>query len=159
MKRLPSPSLASSGSRASWRFPKTNASVASMAASSTPSKASMYAQCTEQFPGEKLLTRSPHNARISAHAQESGNNTHASAKQKPAPQTHAVRSNVLPNIFRLDFRSWKHIFMRRDSQYSTALQRNVSWMQNQHIRMISEASCDTEDWSNDAENSAFASEK
>ncbi len=27
--------------------------------------------------------------------------------------------------------------------------------QNQHIRMISEESCDTEDWSNDAENSAL----
>ncbi len=26
---------------------------------------------------------------------------------------------------------------------------------NQHIRMISERSCDTEDWSNDAENSAL----
>ncbi len=26
---------------------------------------------------------------------------------------------------------------------------------NQHIRMISEGSCDTENWSNDAENSAF----
>ena len=25
---------------------------------------------------------------------------------------------------------------------------------NQHIRMISEGSCDTEDWSNDAENTA-----
>ncbi len=25
----------------------------------------------------------------------------------------------------------------------------------QHIRMISEGSCDTEDWSNDAENSAL----
>ncbi len=32
--------------------------------------------------------------------------------------------------------------------------RNVSWAANQHIRMISEGSCDTEDWSNDAENSA-----
>ncbi len=31
--------------------------------------------------------------------------------------------------------------------------RNVSWAVNQHIRMISERSCDTEDWSNDAENS------
>ncbi len=31
--------------------------------------------------------------------------------------------------------------------------RNVS--ANQHIRMISEGSCDTEDWSNDAENSAL----
>ncbi len=26
--------------------------------------------------------------------------------------------------------------------------RNVSWAANQHIRMISEGSCDTEDWSN-----------
>ncbi len=26
---------------------------------------------------------------------------------------------------------------------------------NQHIRMISEGSCDTEDWSNDVENSAL----
>ncbi len=33
--------------------------------------------------------------------------------------------------------------------------RNVSWAQNQYIRMISEGSCDTEDWSNDAENSAL----
>ncbi len=32
---------------------------------------------------------------------------------------------------------------------------NVSWAENQHIRMISEGSCDTEDWSNDAENSAY----
>ncbi len=36
--------------------------------------------------------------------------------------------------------------------------RNVSWAANQHIRMISEGSCDTEDWRNDAENSAFASQ-
>ncbi len=28
-----------------------------------------------------------------------------------------------------------------------------SWAVNQHIRMISEGSSDTEDWSNDAENS------
>ncbi len=33
---------------------------------------------------------------------------------------------------------------------------NVSLAANQHIRMISEGSCDTEDWSNDAENSALA---
>ncbi len=30
-----------------------------------------------------------------------------------------------------------------------------NWATNQHIRMISEGSCDTEDWSNDAENSAL----
>ncbi len=33
--------------------------------------------------------------------------------------------------------------------------RNVSCAATQHIRMISEGSCDTEDWSNDAENSAL----
>ncbi len=32
---------------------------------------------------------------------------------------------------------------------------NVSWAANQIIRMISEGSCDTEDWCNDAENSAL----
>ncbi len=31
---------------------------------------------------------------------------------------------------------------------------NISGAVNQHNRMISEGSCDTEDWSNDAENSA-----
>ena len=33
--------------------------------------------------------------------------------------------------------------------------RNVSWAEKLHIWMISEGSCDTEDWSNDAENSAL----
>ncbi len=33
--------------------------------------------------------------------------------------------------------------------------KNVSWAVNLHIRMISEGSCDTEDWSNDAKNSAL----
>jgi len=28
--------------------------------------------------------------------------------------------------------------------------RNVSWASHHHIKMISEGSCDTEDWSNDA---------
>ncbi len=32
---------------------------------------------------------------------------------------------------------------------------NVSWASNHHIRIISEESCDTEDWRNDAENSAL----
>ncbi len=32
---------------------------------------------------------------------------------------------------------------------------NVSWAENQHIWMISEGSCDTQDWSNDAENLAY----
>jgi len=29
------------------------------------------------------------------------------------------------------------------------------WAANPHIRMISERSCDTEDWSNDADNSVL----
>ncbi len=33
--------------------------------------------------------------------------------------------------------------------------RNVSWAATQYIRIISEGSCDTEDWSNYAENSAL----
>ncbi len=33
--------------------------------------------------------------------------------------------------------------------------RNVSWATNRHFRMISEASCDSQDWSNDAEKSAL----
>ncbi len=32
---------------------------------------------------------------------------------------------------------------------------NVSWAPNQPIKIISEGSCDIEDWSNDAENSAL----
>ncbi len=32
------------------------------------------------------------------------------------------------------------------------------WVENQHIKMISEGSCDTEDWS-DAENSALPSQE
>ncbi len=36
--------------------------------------------------------------------------------------------------------------------------RHVSWAANQHIIMISEGSCDTEDWSNDAENTALITE-
>ncbi len=31
----------------------------------------------------------------------------------------------------------------------------ASWAANQYIKMISEGSCDTEDWHNDAENSAL----
>ncbi len=44
-------------------------------------------------------------------------------------------------------------------QFSTIIIiRNVSSAANQNIRMISEGSCDTEDWSNDAENSALITE-
>jgi len=37
--------------------------------------------------------------------------------------------------------------------------RHVSYTPSQHIRMISEGSCDTADWSNDAENSALPSQE
>ncbi len=39
------------------------------------------------------------------------------------------------------------------------IMRNISWEANQHIRIISEGSCDTEDWGNDAENAALLSQK
>ncbi len=35
----------------------------------------------------------------------------------------------------------------------------ISWAPNRDIRMISEGSCDNEDWSNDAENSAVLSQE
>ncbi len=37
--------------------------------------------------------------------------------------------------------------------------KNVSCSPNQHIRMISEWLCDTEDWSDDAENTALPSQE
>jgi len=37
--------------------------------------------------------------------------------------------------------------------------KNVYAIANHHIRMISEGSCNTEDWSNHAENSAFSSQE
>ncbi len=47
------------------------------------------------------------------------------------------------------------------AQLLTALtiRRNAFWAANQHIRIISEGSSDTEDWSNDAENSALPSQE
>ncbi len=45
------------------------------------------------------------------------------------------------------------------NNFSTLIIRNVLWAANQHIRMISEGSRDTEDWSNDAENSALPSQE
>ncbi len=39
--------------------------------------------------------------------------------------------------------------------FQLILMRDVSWAENQHIRIISEGSCDTEDWRNYAENSAL----
>ncbi len=49
----------------------------------------------------------------------------------------------------LSFINWMFI------QQGCIVSWQVSWASNQHIRMISEGSCDTEDCSNDAENSAL----
>jgi len=43
--------------------------------------------------------------------------------------------------------------------FSTLIIRNISRAANHHIRVISEGSCDTEEWSKDAENSALITEK
>ncbi len=39
--------------------------------------------------------------------------------------------------------------------FNIDINKNVYWAPNKFIRMISEGSCDTEDWSNDSENSAL----
>ncbi len=38
--------------------------------------------------------------------------------------------------------------------FSLIIMRHFSWASNQYIRMVSEGSCDTEDWSNDGKNAA-----
>ncbi len=54
------------------------------------------------------------------------------------------------------FLFWKKSMYTKIKLVSTlVIMRNVSWAENQHIRVISEALHDTEDWSNDAENSAL----
>ncbi len=52
--------------------------------------------------------------------------------------------------------SWKemyHSFHKNNKQHNC---QSISWAANQHIRINSEGSCDTEDWRNDAENSGSA---
>jgi len=44
---------------------------------------------------------------------------------------------------------------KKHEKYEAAQLDNMFMFLEQHIRMISEGSCDTEDWSNDAENSAL----
>ncbi len=53
--------------------------------------------------------------------------------------------------------SYNHLLMFPQLFSTSLIIRNVSWAPNQHIRMISEGSCDTEDWSSlmAAENSAL----
>jgi len=52
-----------------------------------------------------------------------------------------------------------HKNIKHQKLFSTLIITGVSWAPNQHIRIISEGSCDTEDWSNDAENSALPSQE
>jgi len=72
----------------------------------------------------------------------------------------------LASVHWIDQSDSKHIYVTKDFYFKSILYknikqrnrltliiiRNVSWASNPHIRVISEGSCDTEDWSNDAEN-------
>ncbi len=49
-------------------------------------------------------------------------------------------------MYKMYHASWEN------TEHSTFTIRNGVWSTNQHITMISEGSCDSEDWSNDAEN-------
>ncbi len=74
-----------------------------------------------------------------------------------------IQQGCIKNADSLNFlffkKSWKSVSVSTNilsQQFSTwIIFRNASWAANQHIRMISEGSWDTEDWSNDAENSAL----
>ncbi len=71
-------------------------------------------------------------------------------------------NSVLLN-FLFTARSWKIkyitvsriIFEASELFSALIIIRNVSWAENQYIRIISKGSCDTENWSNDAEKSAL----
>ncbi len=56
-----------------------------------------------------------------------------------------------------DYKAWSNLNVQfiKKKFFNIDNNKNVSWAANQHIRMISEGSCDTEDRSNDAENSAL----
>ncbi len=59
---------------------------------------------------------------------------------------HYIKNNFLNEI---------NTFIQQECITLIKCDRNGMWAANLRIRMISEGSCDTEDWSNDAENSAF----
>jgi len=68
----------------------------------------------------------------------------------------------MPLLFQINLYYLRILKKRFPQKYKVAqlsstmiIIRNVSLAANHHIRMISEGSCDTEDWSNDAENSAL----
>ncbi len=66
---------------------------------------------------------------------------------------YSARMHLIGDIF---------IMLQKCSIFTTVFNtdnNNVFWAANRHIRMISEGSCDTEDWSNDVENSALPSQK
>ncbi len=52
--------------------------------------------------------------------------------------------------------SWKNVSQFPQKKFKQHNCQSISWAENQHIRMISEGSCDTEDWRNNAENSGSA---
>ncbi len=59
--------------------------------------------------------------------------------------------------FEIFIHQWilKNMFNIENNEMLKMMKINVSWAPNQPIKMISEGSCDIEDWSNDAENSAL----
>ncbi len=57
--------------------------------------------------------------------------------------------------------SWKYVLrfpQNYDAQMFGLIIRNVCSAANDQVRVISEGSCDTEAWSNDAENTALTSQ-
>ncbi len=67
---------------------------------------------------------------------------------------------VLLNVLFYSSKNPKNIkFQTNSKQHNCFLTviiiRNISWASNQHISMISAGSCNTEDWCDDAENSAL----
>ncbi len=57
-------------------------------------------------------------------------------------------SNNVLNCSKVRVKIFIILFKKNKFKYEIII-RNVSWAPNHHIRMISEGSCDTEDWSND----------
>jgi len=64
------------------------------------------------------------------------------------------------DIHNVIFFSNKYCYFKLSiNQKKSIIRRKVSLAVNQHFRMISEGLCDTEGWSNDAENSALPSQE
>jgi len=71
------------------------------------------------------------------------------ATNKPAAISCACRYNML----------YIYLILKKSYMVSTKYFNENQRASNQHIRMISEGQCDTEDWSNHAENSALPSQE